>query len=277
MSLDARTGRIQWRKKLPSRSESSPLVLGRTVYFGSENGTVYALDARTGRKRWTYHADGAVKSALAYDGGKLYFGDYGDHFQAISVRNGHRIWRTGGLGQELGRGGRFYGTPAVAFGRVYAGNYDGRVYSFSARSGKIAWTRDTGNYVLAAPAVADVPGTKPSVYIGSTTGDFFALDARSGDTRWKKSFGGRIMGPATIVDDVVYFANERKKSTTGLKVTNGRRVFKYGRGGYNPVISDGRRLFLTGYSSVYAFNGREVRSDQRKAKRAARAARRKRR
>jgi hypothetical protein len=33
---------------------------------------------------------------------------------------------------------------------------------------------------------------------------------------------------------------------------SGRRVFRYPRGTYTPVISDGRRIYLTGYSSVTA-------------------------
>ena len=40
--------RIRWFRHLPSRTESSPVVVGGTVYVGSENGTVYALGARTG-------------------------------------------------------------------------------------------------------------------------------------------------------------------------------------------------------------------------------------
>jgi hypothetical protein len=33
---------------------------------------------------------------------------------------------------------------------------------------------------------------------------------------------------------------------------SGRRVFHYGRGTYSPVISDGRHIYLTGYSSITA-------------------------
>ena len=33
---------------------------------------------------------------------------------------------------------------------------------------------------------------------------------------------------------------------------SGRRVFRYGDGTYTPVISDGRRIYLTGYSSITA-------------------------
>jgi hypothetical protein len=33
---------------------------------------------------------------------------------------------------------------------------------------------------------------------------------------------------------------------------SGKRVFRYPYGTYTPVISDGRRIYLTGYSSITA-------------------------
>ena len=76
MALDAKTGKILWKRLLPSRSESSPLFDGDRVYFGSENGTVYNVRAGDGAVRWTFKASGAVKAGLALANGKLYFGDY---------------------------------------------------------------------------------------------------------------------------------------------------------------------------------------------------------
>jgi hypothetical protein len=35
-------------------------------------------------------------------------------------------------------------------------------------------------------------------------------------------------------------------------VRNGNRVFHRSRGAYNPVVSDGKRIYLTGYASVTA-------------------------
>ena len=148
----------------------------------------------------------------------------------------------------------------MAYGRVFLGNTDGRVYSFAASSGRLAWSRATGGYVYAAPAVANVPGTRPSVYIGSYDGVFYALDARTGASRWTHRAGGRISGAASVIGRIVYFSNLGAKSTSGLDVRDGRRVFKIGRGAYNPVISDGRRLYVTGYSSLYAFEPRRSRS-----------------
>jgi outer membrane protein assembly factor BamB len=252
-ALNARTGRLLWKKDLGSRSESSPVVIGGRVYFGTENGTVYALKAHRGRTIWTHKLSGAVKGGLAYSRGRLFVGDYDGRVYALRARNGSEIWSTGTDGRSFGRSGNFYSTPAVAFGRVYLGNTDGKVYSLAASSGRLAWTKSTGSYVYAAPAVGDVPRLGPTVFIGSYDGNFYALDARSGRVRWDYNAGGRISGAATIVGRYVYFANLAAKSTTGLDVRNGKPVWKFHRGSFNPVISDGRRLYVTGYSSQYAF------------------------
>jgi outer membrane protein assembly factor BamB len=252
MALRAKDGKTLWTRLLPSRSESSPLLDGGRLYFGSESGRVYALDAKEGSVEWTHDVGGAVKAGLALDGGKLYFGDYNGRLHAIRASNGSKVWTAGTKGARFGlSAGNFYSTPAVAYGRVYIGNTDGNVYSFASSNGKLAWRKSTGGFVYAAPAVATFDG-KPTVYIGSYSGRFYALDAKSGRERWVHRGKGKISGGATIVGDIVYFANLSKKSTVGLGARTGKRVFDFGRGSFHPVVSDGRTIFLTGYSSLYA-------------------------
>ncbi|HYM58009.1 MAG TPA: PQQ-binding-like beta-propeller repeat protein [Solirubrobacteraceae bacterium] len=259
-ALSAEDGRVLWSKPLPSRSESSPLIDNGRLYFGTENGTVYALRARNGEVRWTYRAAGAVKGGLALANGKLYFGDYGGRVQAVRQRDGVRVWSTSTRGSRFGTAaGNFYSTPAVAFSRVYIGNTDGNVYSFASSNGKLAWRKGTGGYVYASPAVAQAPGGKPSVYIGSYDGNFYSLDARSGRVLWRHRAGGKISGGATVIGDIVYFSNLSAKSTTGLGARTGRKVFSFGRGAFNPAVSDGRMLFVTGYSSLYGLKVKRAR------------------
>jgi outer membrane protein assembly factor BamB len=252
-ALRASDGKILWKRLLPSRTESSPVFDNDRIYLGSENGTVYGLRAGDGGVRWTFKAHGAVKSALALADGKLYFGDYSGRVYAIRQADGGQVWNTGTKGGAFGlKSGQFYSTPAVAYGRVYVGNTDGRMYSFASSNGKLAWAKDTGGYVYASPAVAQVPGGQPTVYFGSYDGKFYALDARSGRVRWSHRDGGKISGGATVVGDIVYYSNLGKKDTTGLGARTGRKVFHMDRGSFNPVISDGRTIYLTGYSSLYA-------------------------
>jgi outer membrane protein assembly factor BamB len=253
MALDGKTGKIKWSRELASRSESSPLVADNRLYFGAENGTVYSMGAGDGRVRWRFRAGGAVKGGLALSEGKLYFGDYGGRVYAIRQDNGRQVWRASTHGGRFGLGsGNFYSTPAVAYGRVYLGNTDGRVYSFSAASGKLAWRKSTGGYVYASPAVAQVPGGPPLVYAGSYSGRFYAFDARSGAVRWSRGGNGRISGGASVIGDIVYYADLGNKRTIGLGARTGRKVFEHERGSYNPVVSDGETIFLTGYHAMYA-------------------------
>ncbi|HLM50899.1 MAG TPA: PQQ-binding-like beta-propeller repeat protein [Solirubrobacteraceae bacterium] len=252
VALTARRGRTLWSRPLRARSESSPLLYRGRLYFGSEDGTIYALDARTGRIDWTFKAKGDVKAGLTLRRGVLYFGDYGGRVYAVSANSGRKVWTASTKGAQFGlSAGNFYSTPAVAFGRVYLGNTDGFVYSFSARDGKLAWSKRTGGYVYASPAVADLPRLGPTIYIGSYDGSFYAMDARNGKVRWRRKIGGKISGSATIVGNIVYFANLAKRTTIGLAARSGRPVFSFPRGGFNPVVSDGRRIYLVGYASLY--------------------------
>ena len=251
VALRVRDGKILWSRKLSSRSESSPLVHEGRVFFGSEGGTLYALDARTGAKEWTYRAAGAIKGSPTLSDGLLYFGDYGGQVQAVRARDGARIWSTGAARRFLS-GGNFYATAAVAFGRVYIGATDGRVYSLSARDGRIAWAHQTGRYVYSSAAVQSVPGIGPTIFVGSYDGVLYALDARSGSVRWRYRSGGKISGSPTIVGDVVYFADLGRAMTFGLRTRDGDVAFRYEVGAYDPMVSDGRHLFVTGNRSLTA-------------------------
>jgi outer membrane protein assembly factor BamB len=252
VKLDAGTGRIIWKRSLPGRAESSPVVIGRTVYFGCEDGKLYAMSTGKGQVRWATQLGGPVKSAPAYYGGHLYVGDYGGHMNAVDAKSGKLLWQSGSLGPGFGGSGEFYSTPAVAFGRVYAGNNDGRVYSYDIRDGTLAWTYSTGGYAYSGPAVASTKHSPPSVFIGSFDGNIYALDAKDGSLRWERPAGGQVVGSLSAVGNIVYAAEFTNQTTSGYMMRSGRKVWTYPKGTYTPVISDGRRLFLTGYSSITA-------------------------
>jgi outer membrane protein assembly factor BamB len=257
VAVTARSGRTLWSRKLPSRAESSPLLDNGTLIFGTEDGRVYALRARDGTIRWTYKASGAVKGAIALDAGKLFFGDYGGRVHAIRRSNGHKVWTVKPRKRLLGIGeGNFYSSAAVSYGRVYIGSTNGDVYSFSESDGRLAWRKRTGNYVYASPAVGRVGNGPPTVYVGSYDGHFYALDARSGRARWVRWIGKKISGAAAIVGDLVFVSDVAKKTTWALGAQTGQTVWKTRRGGFNPVISDGRRIYFAGFTSLFALDQR---------------------
>ncbi|MEI7624871.1 MAG: PQQ-binding-like beta-propeller repeat protein [Actinomycetota bacterium] len=252
VAVRAKDGLNLWTKNLSSRTESSPVVSRGRVFFGTENGTVYALDIKNGREIWKYEASGAVKGGLALSGGYLIFGDYGGQVHSIRSSDGKRRWSTGSSGGSFGRSGTFYATASVKYGRVYIGNTDGRMYSFAEKTGEMAWATRTDGYVYSAAAVATVKGLGPTVFAGSYDGKLYAFDAKSGAVRWSTAVGGRVSGGVTLIGEIVYIADLGRRYTHGIMARTGKEVFTFPDGGFDTAISDGRWIFLTGYTNLYA-------------------------
>ncbi|HEX4838613.1 MAG TPA: PQQ-binding-like beta-propeller repeat protein, partial [Solirubrobacteraceae bacterium] len=80
----------------------------------------------------------------------------------------------------------------------------------------------------------------------------YALDARSGHIDWQYHEGGRISGSATVVGRIVYFADLGHHRTTGLGISTGKVVFSANTGSFDPVITDGHNIYMTGYTGLYA-------------------------
>ncbi|MGH2950817.1 MAG: PQQ-binding-like beta-propeller repeat protein, partial [Solirubrobacterales bacterium] len=258
VAMRARDGKVRWSRPLPSRSESSPVVFGKKVVIGTEDGTVYAFDRDDGQIAWQVDTAGAVKAGLALDDGTLYGANYAGEVFAINAASGAIEWKSSTQGLSFDRGGPVYSTPAVAFGRVYLGSIDNRVYSFDAETGEIAWSHSTGDWAYPGVAVADTDRAEPSVYIGSKDQNFYALDAKTGDVRWQKDVGGIVLGAASVVGEVVYVGVIGPNiGTFGFDAKTGKKVFEHELGEYNPVVSDGRRLYLTGASGIRAFEHKE--------------------
>jgi outer membrane protein assembly factor BamB len=253
-ALDAKKGKVLWRTPLPDRSESSPLVHHGKVIFGCESGDIFALDEKTGKVRWQVHTNGAVKGALAYHDGTLFATNYAGEVYALDAGNGQVRWTAHTQGGGFGHGGGIYSTPAVAFGRVYLGGLDGRVYSFEEKTGDLAWSQSTGAEVYSSPAVADTPHAPPTVFVGSQDKRFYALDAKTGAIRWEHPMNGNVLGSSSVVDRTVYVSVIGPNiGTYGYAVKKGQKVFYNDQGEYNPVISDGRTIYLTGTSTIRAF------------------------
>lgn len=239
-----------WTRHLGSHLESSPLPVDGNVYIGTDKGQLLALDAGDGHTVWSFQAPGAIKASPSYDQGNIFVADYQSSMFALDADTGKPVWRTNtSKVPPYGEGG-FFSSPSIAFGNVYAARDDGIVYAFDEGTGKVKWSFDTGGAVYGSPAVAQVPGTPPTVYIGSEDGRFFALDARTGKVRWTYDVGGPVEGTATVIGHTVYVASFETKKTIGIDVRTHKKDFEIDQSGYTPMISDGRRLILVGYYTV---------------------------
>ena len=93
---------IRWKIKLQPGDEkinalNPPVVIGDTIYFGSEDGNFYALDAKSGYMRWVFKSGAEINSIPYVDSTQVYFGCKDGKLYAISRKDGEEIWnfRTG--------------------------------------------------------------------------------------------------------------------------------------------------------------------------------------
>jgi outer membrane protein assembly factor BamB len=247
VAVDAKSGREVWKRKLAGHLESSPMAVDGTLYLGTDKTNVVAVRASDGKVLWQFNSPAAIKASPSFHDGRLYVADYESGMFCLDAKDGRLIWRTNtSKVAPFGEGG-FYSSPAIAFGRVYAARDDGTVFAFAQKTGKVDWSFQTKNFVYGSPAVAQVPGTPPSVYIGSYDEHFYALDARSGKQRWRYDVGGPVPGTATVIGHTVYTSSFKTREAIGIDVRTHRKTFELKQAGYTPMVSDGRRLYLIGY------------------------------
>src|SRR5262249_38895615 len=60
-------------------------LAGGQVFFGSDDGNVYALDAKTGKERWRFHAGGSVISSPTVVADAVYFGTDDGNLYALAT------------------------------------------------------------------------------------------------------------------------------------------------------------------------------------------------
>jgi outer membrane protein assembly factor BamB len=244
---DAGDGHTLWRRKLRAHLESSPMAAEGTIYLGTDTTDVVALHASDGSTRWQTNLPAAIKASPSFHDGRLYVADYQSSMFALDAKTGKPLWRTNtSKVAPFGKGG-FFSSPAVGFGRVYAARDDGTVFALDEKTGKVAWSFNTGGAVYGSPALAEVPGTPPTVYIGAENGRFYALDAATGKPRWRYDVGGPVPGTATVIGHTVYTSSFKTGRTIGLDAVTHKKTFELKQAGYTPMVSDGRRLYLTGY------------------------------
>ena len=70
-------------------------------------------------------------------------------------------------------------------------------------------------------------------------------------TKSSGAIPGAVPGTATVIGHTVYVSSFATKKTVGLDVRTHKKNFEIDQAGYTPMVSDGRRLILVGYFTVF--------------------------
>jgi len=88
---------LRWKIKLQEseekiRSLNPPVVIGDTIYFGSDDGNFYALDVDSGYMRWVFKSGAEINSVPYADKEQVYFGSKDGKLYALSRETGQEAW-----------------------------------------------------------------------------------------------------------------------------------------------------------------------------------------
>ncbi|HKE42674.1 MAG TPA: PQQ-binding-like beta-propeller repeat protein, partial [Casimicrobiaceae bacterium] len=255
--------RVKWSFPTGDRIVSSPVYKDGVIYFGSDDGNVYAVDAVDGHQVWKQKTGGPVSSTPAVGGETLYVVSYDGRLYALDLRTGATRWKfaTGGERRFEAKGLHgmqpktqtiadvfdvFLSSPVLADGGVYFGSGDGHVYALDAATGDLRWKFETGDVVHASPAYAD-----GVIFIGSWDSYFYAIDARTGSEKWRFHGGedplihnqvGFQSSPA-VINGMVY-TGCRDSNLYALDAATGKEKWRYNAGGSwvisSPAVARGK-------------------------------------
>jgi outer membrane protein assembly factor BamB len=265
---------VKWKFHTGGQVNSSPAVVGGTVFVGSTDGNLYALDRESGVQKWKFDAKSRVVSSPAVANGLVYFIAYDGNFYAVDSGSGQLKWKFKTQGERRFAGTHLHGSqPAaetmpdpfdcylssavVSGDAVYFGSGDGNVYALNATSGELKWKFKTGDVVHASPAIAD--GT---VFVGSWDSYFYAIDVATGKEKWRFKTGEDadmhnqvgVQSSAAVMDGTVYFGC-RDSNFYALDAATGQKKWAFPNKGSwvitSPAVKDGKVYFATSDSSLF--------------------------
>jgi alcohol dehydrogenase (cytochrome c) len=131
--------------------ETSPIVVGNTLYATTAGGRVVALNAATGEELWTFDPDpeivtlccGPINRGVSVWGNMVYVVTLDARLIALDARSGQPRWEAELADPEAGYSAVM--APLAVDGRVYAGvsgqwyGIRGLLAAFDARSGEELW------------------------------------------------------------------------------------------------------------------------------------------
>ena len=215
-----KAGSLAWTFTTKGQIWSSPAVANGIVYFGSDDGNVYAVDAKSHKMKWYYPTRGMVRSSPAVVDGVVYVGSDDHNVYALNATTGKLLW-------TYTTGNKVESSPAVAGNMVYVGNDDGYVYALRTSPAvptaeRKVWAFATYHAVRSGPVVVN-----NVVYFGSEDDSVYAIDT-NGTFLWSHATGGWVdSNPTlTVAAGVVYFGSH-DYNVYAREAASGALLWKY--------------------------------------------------
>ncbi len=149
--VDITSGEQQSEIPLDGLLIATPALWGDMLYFGTDEGTVYAVDWKARQTVWSY-ADPArqfeIRSSPAVIDELVIIGSRDKHLHAINRLTGDEVWK---FATRAG----IDSSPVVCGDRVYFGSRDKNVYGLTIADGQEVWKHNVRQSITASPAIGE--------------------------------------------------------------------------------------------------------------------------
>jgi len=186
LALDAKSGKILWRRALGGPTRAAPTVAGGRVYVVTTDNQLHALSVKDGSVQWTHAGLAEVTGLLgaaspAYETGMVAVPYTSGEIYGLRPDNGRVLWsdtlaaiRPSDSVSSLAD---IRANPVIDRDRLIAIGHSGRMESIDLRSGGRVWDDPIGG--IAMPWVAG-----DFVFVLTTDNQLICLTRNEGRVRW---------------------------------------------------------------------------------------------
>ncbi|MEN9572297.1 MAG: Serine/threonine-protein kinase AfsK [Verrucomicrobiota bacterium] len=232
-------GSGKWEFSTGDALVASPAVAADgSIIIGSLDGNLYAVGA-DGVEKWRFRSNGKIVSSPALGASNsVFFGTMAKTLYAVNGEGAKR-W-------ELPLDDAVVSSPAVARdGTIYVASLSGVLYAVDFW-GKVKWQFKASDRVNSSPAI----GPDGTIYFGAFDGHFYALKP-NGQKKWTFATGAAVRGSAAVgPDGVVYVGSDDRKLYAFAP--DGFKLWSYTTGGWvrsTPAVGRDGTLYVGSYDN----------------------------
>jgi Ca-activated chloride channel family protein len=149
-AIEAHSGKLAWMFKTGDDGPTAAVVKNGYVVFNTESCIIYVLKTKTGEKVWERWLGDPLMSQPAADDENVYMAypgnDGSHHLACMTLKQGKEVW-------DVNIAGDLISAPVINNGSVYITCFDGTVYRYNAKNGKLIWSQK--KHATCAPTIYD--------------------------------------------------------------------------------------------------------------------------
>ena len=264
---------LSWSFKTESEIRSSAVIDNGLVFFGSEDGHIYAVEQKTGQKAWSFKTGDAVEAPPCLINDMVVAGSYDSFLYALDAKTGKLKWKYQTAAEISGSANWFRPNKKNTI-LILVGSHDNKLHCINAATGKAVWTYKSDNYINGTPAVTSievVPRAETSsgkqigpvtemVVFGSCDAKLHILSAIDGKLVRQIDCGAYIAGSAALANGLA-FAGNYEDTFICADINTGNIVWRYQNEGdpfySSPAVGEKRVVVGGRDKRLYCFNRKD--------------------